>query len=670
MTRATPVHIFAGPSLHGTPYDDEAPDDFGGTVVWLPPARRGDIESLISQYESPGVIGLADGTFHTYPSVAHVELREAIATGWRVYGLCSMGALRAAEMRHQGLIPFGRVAAAFCGDPDLPDDEVALVHSTEAPFHPFSEPLVHIRAYLQHMHELALLDATQHDEMVAVVRERWYAERTFKLIRQELQRVASPSALAELFSRLENFAPYRLKQQDLMQFLASKPWLETVAIADDAAALSARVVSQGAALAEPKSAFAPAFKLSSSLRSRSAEESLRLAVPLALERGVSRVTDTTWLDRLGLPVYASIRPDAPKNSLNVHAGKGFAHAEAKIGAYMEAIEFSFAESGRSCVEPHLATPLEILASFDGTVDFPVFCPSQRFSREVQADDLLGVVEGDEVLSLNHKVLVPAELVFYPYSGPGVRVYGSTMNGLASGNNIEEATVHALAEVMERDVDSFLRLGAPSYLVDPLSLPPRLRAMVDRFTDAGMEFYLRYAPNEFGLPHLSGFVIEEGDFPAAMATGMGFHCNSDIAAVRAISEAAQSRLTTIHGGRDDLVDLQLKFHNYGPEKSREVRAHMRRSVSDSRNLIAFQDIPDAKASTIEAARAALVEGLGRAGLRHVVRVVLTGASCPFQVVRVIVPGAEHHNADNLRVGPRILQYALEKAARADATQHLT
>lgn len=654
MTRI-PVHIFAGPSLYGTPFEDDEPDTLDGSLIWHPPARRGDVALLVAGSPGPGIIGLADGTFHTYPSVAHVELREALQKGWLVYGLCSMGALRAAEMRHQGLRPFGKVAHTFCANPDMPDDEVALVHATEAPFHPFSEPLVHIRAYLGHMRELRLLTDLQHDEIVETMRKRWYAERTFNLLREELIRVAGPGVHESLMARLQEFAPYRLKQKDLLEFINSKPWEADAGSSPAQHCLSLGIYEVSKSQQKDALTTHPAVRLSSSLRTRTAEESLVFARPLALQRGVSRVTDTTWLDRLGIPVYASIRPDAPAGSLNVHAGKGFTHAEAKIGAYMEAIEFSFAESGRSCVEPHLATPLDVLASFKNTIAFPSFCPSQRCEHVVQADDLLGVVEAEEILSLNAKVLVPAELVFYPYTGPGVRIYGSTMNGLASGNTVEEATVHALAEVMERDVDSFLRIGAPSYLVEPESLPTRLREMVRRFEHAGMEFHLRYAPNAFGLAHLSGFVLEEGDFPAAMAAGMGFHCNSDIAAVRAISEAAQSRLTTIHGGRDDLVDLQLKFGKFGAEKSKDVRAQMRRTVSDGANRIAFGDIPNADAGTLAAARASLHDGLMRAGLYHVARVVLTDASCPFQVVRVIVPGAEHHNHDNQRVGPRLLQY---------------
>jgi ribosomal protein S12 methylthiotransferase accessory factor len=664
MTSKTPVHVFAGPSLFGTPYQDDEPDTLNGSLIWHPPARRGDIAALLNEHTEPGIIALADGTFHSYPSVAHVELRQAMERGWLVYGLCSMGAIRACEMRHLGMRPFGYVAQLFCDDAEMADDEVALVHATDAPYMPFSEPMVHIRAYLQDMLSKGLLTSVQHVEAVTHIRERWYAERTLNLLRDTLTRLASPETLDALLESLLNFNEYRLKQRDLVTFLQEKPWTHDI-VDTSYSPPTLMAALKGTPMAdcgnEPHTGATVA--LSSSLRSRTAEESLALARPLALERGISRVVDTTWLDRLGIPVYASIRPNAANNSLCVHAGKGRFHSEAKIGAYMEAIEFSFAEFGRNDAPVHQATPLEILDSFDNRIHFTEFCPAQQQSREVREDDLIGVVQAEELLSLQRQVLVPAELIYHPYTGPGLKLYGTNTNGLASGNNIEEATVHGLAEVMERHADSFVKLGAPTYWVDPQTLPPAVRAMVDRIEAAGMQLHLRYAPNDFGLPFLSAFLLEDDDSPAAMATGMGFHCNSSIAAVRAISEAAQSRLTTIHGGRDDLVTLHMRFNQLGPEKERLVKAHVRLAVADRSRVISFADIPDIQAQTIQAAHAALVAGLRRAGLNFLTRVVLTSPSCPFQVVHVVVPGAEYYNHDHKRIGPRVLEYAKNKLKRS-------
>src|SRR5579872_5458480 len=95
-----------------------------------------------------------------------------------------------------------------------------------------------------------------------------------------------------------------------------------------------------------------AIVLSSSLRARPPAATLELARKRARELGITRVTDITRLDRVGIPVYASIRPAATEGSLCVNAGKGLHPIEAEVGAYMEAIEFALAEPGAS---PHVTT---------------------------------------------------------------------------------------------------------------------------------------------------------------------------------------------------------------------------------------------------------------------------------------------------------------------------
>jgi TfuA protein len=221
------VHLFAGPSLFGTAYHDAPAGTCADAdeVVWLPPARRGDAQALIRAHEQPGVLALADGTFHSYPSIAHQELRDAMQQGWLVYGLCSMGAIRACELAHMGMKPFGRVAQMFCDDPDLPDDEVALVHEQEAPYLPFSEPMVHIREFLAQMEMRGLLTSAQRTALTTSLRERWYAERTLAKLREELSRLVEPTAFEALSQAMADFTPYRLKQQDLVAFVQTKPWL-------------------------------------------------------------------------------------------------------------------------------------------------------------------------------------------------------------------------------------------------------------------------------------------------------------------------------------------------------------------------------------------------------------------------------------------------------------
>ncbi len=225
-----PVHIFAGPTLFGTPFHADAAQRVpGAEIQWRPPARRGDIEALIAECREPGVLALADGTFHAYPSVRHIELRDALEAGWTVYGLCSMGAIRACEMAHMGMKPWGRVAQMFCADPDLADDEVALVHGAEHPFLPISEPMLHIREYLAQMIARGLLTLAQLDAVASSLRERWYGYRTLSNLRVELRAHADVSVHPQLEQALADFTPYRLKQQDLITFVATRPWLRSLA---------------------------------------------------------------------------------------------------------------------------------------------------------------------------------------------------------------------------------------------------------------------------------------------------------------------------------------------------------------------------------------------------------------------------------------------------------
>lgn len=218
---ANNVFLFAGPSLFGV-------GDVSGfsNLTWLPPAKRGDIEKLVSDTDTPGVIGLADGTFHDYPSVSHVELREAMQAGWRVYGLCSMGAIRVCELQHMGMIPWGRVAQMFCTDPNFADDEVALIHGATAPFVPLSEPLIHIREFCAYSQAADWLTEQQNREVIHSMRERWYGERTIKNLRLALLQALNVAELPkELMAASNNFAPFRIKQADLLSFINEQPWV-------------------------------------------------------------------------------------------------------------------------------------------------------------------------------------------------------------------------------------------------------------------------------------------------------------------------------------------------------------------------------------------------------------------------------------------------------------
>ena len=66
-------------------------------VEWRGPIVRGDLSKLVSERPS-GNIAIVDGIFHSRPAVGHAEIMDAMRCGWQVWGLSSMGAIRAVEM--------------------------------------------------------------------------------------------------------------------------------------------------------------------------------------------------------------------------------------------------------------------------------------------------------------------------------------------------------------------------------------------------------------------------------------------------------------------------------------------------------------------------------------------------------------------------------------------
>jgi hypothetical protein len=168
-------------------------------------------------------MAIVDGQFHQCLSVGHAEIRFAIAEGWQVWGLSSMGAIRACEMRHMGMRGFGEVYGWFCRDEDFRDDEVALTHAPSAPYLALSEPLVHIRVWLEELVKLRLLTATHERRLLKELMSLWFGERTLSRVRTMVLALV-PARAKEIDQTLANFDRFRLKAHDLSNFLRDQPW--------------------------------------------------------------------------------------------------------------------------------------------------------------------------------------------------------------------------------------------------------------------------------------------------------------------------------------------------------------------------------------------------------------------------------------------------------------
>ncbi|WP_078872616.1 MULTISPECIES: TfuA-like protein [Streptomyces] len=212
------VELFAGPTAHGLPPHLLAQPG----LRRHPPARRGHITCLI-EHRPPGRIVLVDGRFDEVPAVGHRELLDALAAGWHVTGLGSMGALRAAELHEHGMRGYGRVFAHLLAT-GAPDDEVALLHTPAPEYRPLTEALVDLRAFAAHLSAAAVLSPAQAGAVIEDLAGRWFGERHLPAFLDTVGRLAGPAAAAAARARLPRLPAVRLKTGDLRTYLTERVW--------------------------------------------------------------------------------------------------------------------------------------------------------------------------------------------------------------------------------------------------------------------------------------------------------------------------------------------------------------------------------------------------------------------------------------------------------------
>jgi ribosomal protein S12 methylthiotransferase accessory factor len=120
----------------------------------------------------------------------------------------------------------------------------------------------------------------------------------------------------------------------------------------------------------------------------------------------------------------------------------------------------------------------------------------------------------------------------------------------------------------------------------------------------------------------------------VATGSGCHPAREVALVRALTEAAQARLTVISGVRDD-----FRRDSYDRWLNPDLIAAMRSRITASAGTRRFQDVPHGDGETIEDDVEWELKCIKKAGVRRVVLVDLTKPEFGLPVVRVIAPGLE-------------------------------
>lgn len=397
-----------------------------------------------------------------------------------------------------------------------------------------------------------------------------------------------------------------------------------------------------------------AVELPGTIRAEDAATTLARAQRVLRSLGITRVANVTGLDHVGIPTWVAVRPLA--RSLTVSQGKGLTDDLARVSAVMECIELHHAEhfvprgewrSLRAAMQDErFANPLLFHVHPTTTID--VSCPVEW----VLGHDLIA----------NTSRWVPRDCIDIDTVGAPDhhRMFIATSNGLASGNSIAEATLHALCEVIERDQESFWHARkrlAPD--------PPRSRLRLESTTDAncrwlldkcfaaGLEVVVWCATQELRLPTFVCTLFDHHrntSYPHR-ASGSGCHPYRRIALSRAITEALQSRLTHIVGGRDDL--FWSRYRDLLRVDDEKGQAWGEALLSEPEG-ISFDAIPEAPPmrSIAEMQDWVLAE-LSANGFPQAIAVDLTQASIGIPVVHVSVPGLEGEISwDGYTPGPRM------------------
>lgn len=341
---------------------------------------------------------------------------------------------------------------------------------------------------------------------------------------------------------------------------------------------------------------------------------------------------------MGIPVWFASRPNA--RGLAVSQGKGLTDAQARISAVMEAIESASAERCETLVT-EVGSAAELAARGLRTVPFERLL--RTASTTIDPDRTYGWVAG-RTWPGDALVYAPYELVGIDYRDRSLWDHESfhmSSIGLAAHRNRDAALRHALLEAIENDATATLEIfGFTPSLVDPvpeLAGPEGLRHAMRQVEQAGLSARFCRIAGALDLPVMGCFVGREvaGRAGSGTAYSAGFACRpaAGDAALAALLEAVQSRLTDIAGARDDITGEAFEPAGYDV------------SLSLPPTAMQLADVAADLAADLDRIRTQLA----RAGIGEVFIFDLAG-TLPLSVVRVLVPDLQAPgSASQLRLG---------------------
>lgn len=390
----------------------------------------------------------------------------------------------------------------------------------------------------------------------------------------------------------------------------------------------------------------PKYSRETGIRMMPPEETLARVLPLLGTAGLGQPEDITSKDDIGIPVFSVDRQETALGKPKYYNGKGVTREQAEASAVMESIERYSAEprDDDEIVYGTYEQACDVMATVNpADLVLPIWALDNMRGAEIAWTEAWDLLRGESVW-------VPACAVFYPYyPDTDLQLFKYHTNGLASGNTMEEAVLHATFELIERDawsIAEYRNVPAQDVEVDPESLPGQLIA---RFAEHGVEVHLKNLTCDTGVATIGAAADDVATKDPEMLTiGVGTHLNPEIAAVRAITEVAQSRATHRDGKKIN-AQLQRATVEMGYERVKELN---RLWFADGASSIRLSDMPDESTDDVLDDIEVVLGKLVDAGFDRVIAKDLTRPELGVPVVRMIIPGMEVWTMDADREGGRL------------------
>jgi ribosomal protein S12 methylthiotransferase accessory factor len=388
-------------------------------------------------------------------------------------------------------------------------------------------------------------------------------------------------------------------------------------------------------------------------RACSAGETFQRVSPVFSRLGITRVARQTSLDRIGVPVWCAYTPNA--KAIVIAQGKGLDDEAARTSAAMEAVERAVAANPacktRSATPQLLRRSGQSLNSLDSLLSIRM--------APIRDDELVTWTKAENLLTRDETWL-PFEAVQLDRTLISPRFWQSS-DGLASGNTCVEATLHGLLERVERDAITLWQVTSPTkrhrQRIDTAEISnPGLCDLLGKLSAAELDLALFNITSDLAIPCVVA-LIKPKHQPSTrnnlrhvdITLGAGASVFPEVAAMRAITEAIQSRMTFIAGARDDVL----------PETFLKPADPVILAAFDTAVSRQLAELPRLNATSTSHALEMVLKRLQSHGITEIYVVDLSPDWLPASVVKVIVPQLENPDGGRrLRFGSRAISRALQ------------